>query len=60
MNRTLPVAMAAIRNTVPMLPEIQELLEFLSTTKRGILGSVKGQGITRLRRPDEESNGDEE
>jgi len=59
-NRTLPAAMAAIRNTVPMLPEIEELLEFLSTTKRGILGSVKGQGITRLRRPDEESNGDEE
>jgi UDP-N-acetylglucosamine acyltransferase len=59
MNRTLPAAMAAIRNSVPMLPEIKELLEFLSSTKRGVLGSVKGQGITRLRRSDEGSEDDE-
>jgi len=56
MNRTVPGAVAAIRKTVPMLPEIQELLDFLTTTKRGVLGSVKGQGITRLRRPDEGSD----
>jgi UDP-N-acetylglucosamine acyltransferase len=55
MNRTMPAAIAAIRRTVPMLPEIQELLDFLSSSKRGVLGSVKGQGITRLRRSDEES-----
>jgi UDP-N-acetylglucosamine acyltransferase len=56
MNRTVPGAMDAIRKNVPMVPEIKELLEFLSTTKRGVLGSVKGQGITRLRRADEGSD----
>jgi UDP-N-acetylglucosamine acyltransferase len=48
MNRTMPAAMAAIRATIPMLPEIKELLDFLSSTKRGVLGSVKGKGIARL------------
>jgi UDP-N-acetylglucosamine acyltransferase len=60
MNRTLPSAVAAIRKTVPLLPEIKELLEFLSTSRRGVLGSVKGQGITRLRRTDEGSEDDPE
>jgi hypothetical protein len=36
------------------------LLDFLSSTKRGVLGSVKGQGITRLRRTDEGSEDDPE
>jgi UDP-N-acetylglucosamine acyltransferase len=60
MNRTVPAAMAAIRKSVPILPEIKELLDFLSSTKRGVLGSVKGQGITRLRRTDEGSEDDPE
>jgi UDP-N-acetylglucosamine acyltransferase len=58
MNRTLPGAMAAIRKSVPLLPEIQELLDFLASSKRGVLGSVKGQGITRLRRSDEGAEDD--
>jgi len=47
-NRTLPGAVAAIRATVPMLPEILELLEFIEKTKRGVLGSVRGAGIARM------------
>jgi UDP-N-acetylglucosamine acyltransferase len=46
-SRTLPKAIAAIRASVPMLPEIQELLEFLQSTKRGILPSVRATGIAR-------------
>ena len=42
-HRTLPGAIAAIRATVPMLPEIEEMLEFLRTTKRGVLGSVRAR-----------------
>ncbi len=60
MNRTVPAAMAAIRKSVPILPEIKELIDFLISTKRGVLGSVKGQGITRLRRTDEGSEDDPE
>jgi UDP-N-acetylglucosamine acyltransferase len=52
-NRTLPRAVAAIRKNVPMLPEIKELLDFIGSTKRGVLASVKGQGIARLGRSDD-------
>jgi hypothetical protein len=31
-----------------MLPEVQELLEFIQSTKRGVLGSVRGAGIARM------------
>jgi UDP-N-acetylglucosamine acyltransferase len=48
MNRTLPGAIAAIRANVPMLPEIQEMLDFFAGTKRGIMGSVRGAGLARL------------
>jgi UDP-N-acetylglucosamine acyltransferase len=48
MNRTMPGAVAAIRANVPMLPEIKELLDFIATTKRGIMGSVRGAGLARL------------
>jgi UDP-N-acetylglucosamine acyltransferase len=47
-NRTLPAAIAAIRASVPMLPEIQELLEFFQSSKRGVLGSVRGAVIARM------------
>jgi UDP-N-acetylglucosamine acyltransferase len=47
-HRTLPGAIAAIRATVPMLPEIEELLEFFKTTKRGVLGSVRGATLARI------------
>jgi len=47
-HRTLPGAIAAIRATVPMLPEIEELLEFFRTTKRGVLGSVRGAALARI------------
>jgi UDP-N-acetylglucosamine acyltransferase len=54
-NRTVPAAVMEIRRTVSNEPEIQELLEFISATKRGILPSVRGKGITRLGRADEDS-----
>ncbi|HEX4053277.1 MAG TPA: acyl-ACP--UDP-N-acetylglucosamine O-acyltransferase [Tepidisphaeraceae bacterium] len=60
MNRTLPAAIEAIRQTVPMLPEIQELVEFFTTTRRGVLGSVKGKGITRLGQSDEVADDDQD
>jgi UDP-N-acetylglucosamine acyltransferase len=47
-NRTLPGAIADIRARVPLLPEIQELLDFFAGTKRGILGSVRGAGLARM------------
>jgi UDP-N-acetylglucosamine acyltransferase len=47
-HRTLPGAIAAIRATVPMLPEIEEMLEFFRTTKRGVLGSVRGAAAARI------------
>jgi UDP-N-acetylglucosamine acyltransferase len=47
-HRTLPGAIAAIRATVPMLPEIEEMLEFFRTTKRGVLGSVRGATAARI------------
>ncbi len=58
MNRTQPAAIEAIRQTVPMLPEILELLEFYNSTQRGVLGSVKGKAITRLGRADEDAEDD--
>lgn len=47
-HRTLPGAIEAIRATVPMLPEIEEMLEFFATTKRGVLGSVRGATLARI------------
>jgi UDP-N-acetylglucosamine acyltransferase len=40
-NRTLPDAIAEIRDKVPMVPEVVELLDFLTSSRRGILPSVK-------------------
>lgn len=40
-NRTLPAAIAEIRRNTPLVPEVQELLDFLTSTRRGILPSVK-------------------
>lgn len=39
-NRTLPLILEAIRNSVPQTPEVVELLNFITTTKRGIHPSV--------------------
>lgn len=47
-HRTLPGAIAAIRATIPLVPEIEELLEFFGGTKRGVMGSVSGAGLARL------------
>jgi len=47
-HRTLPGAIAAIKATVPMLPEIEEMLEFFRTTRRGVLGSVRGAAVARF------------
>jgi UDP-N-acetylglucosamine acyltransferase len=49
-NRTLPAAIAAIHAKVRIVPEIQELLDFFATTRRGILPSVKS-GIAGHSRP---------
>jgi UDP-N-acetylglucosamine acyltransferase len=60
-NRTMPAAIAAIRATIPILPEIKELLDFLCSTKRGILSSVKGRGICKVRQaPEMTSDSNEE
>jgi UDP-N-acetylglucosamine acyltransferase len=40
-HRTLPAAVQAIRETCPDLPEIQELLAFITSSKRGIQPSVR-------------------
>jgi UDP-N-acetylglucosamine acyltransferase len=40
-HRTLPAAVEAIRNGCQPVPEIKELLEFLTTSKRGIQPSVR-------------------
>jgi UDP-N-acetylglucosamine acyltransferase len=40
-HRTTPNVLAAIRQSVPMPPEINELIEFMGSTHRGILGSVR-------------------
>jgi UDP-N-acetylglucosamine acyltransferase len=49
-HRALPTAIAAIRAKVPLVPEIQELLDFIASTRRGILPSVKA-GIAGIVRP---------
>lgn len=54
-NRTLPAAVMEIRRTIPPLPEIHELLDFLASATRGILPSVRGKGVSRLSRGDESS-----
>jgi len=38
-NRTMPAAVAAIRETVELVPEVQEILKFIASSKRGILTS---------------------
>jgi UDP-N-acetylglucosamine acyltransferase len=43
-HRTLPGAVAAIKASVPMLPEIIELLDFLASTHRGVVPSVHARG----------------
>jgi len=59
-NRTMPAAVAAIRATIPMLPEIKELLDFLASTKRGVLSSVKGRGISKQKGAPEKTSDDDE
>jgi UDP-N-acetylglucosamine acyltransferase len=39
-HRTLPGALAAIRETCPDVPEVRELLEFMACSKRGVHPSV--------------------
>lgn len=41
MHRTLPDAVRTIRATCPAVPEIEELLNFLTSSKRGIHPSVR-------------------
>ncbi len=47
-NRTWPGAIAQIQAEVPLLPEIQEIIDFVRSTKRGVLGSVRGAGLSRM------------
>jgi len=39
-NRNLAIAVQKIRETLPLVPEVQELLDFIATTKRGIQPSI--------------------
>jgi len=39
-NRNLATAVQKIKETVPLVPEVQELLEFIAATKRGIQPSI--------------------
>jgi UDP-N-acetylglucosamine acyltransferase len=43
-HRTVPAAVEAIRRIVPQASEVKELLEFIASTKRGILRSVSNRG----------------
>jgi UDP-N-acetylglucosamine acyltransferase len=47
-NRTWPGAIRQIEAEVEMLPEIQELIDFVRSSKRGVLHSVRGAGIARM------------
>ena len=40
-HRTTPAALEAIRQKVPDMPEVRELLEFYSTSRRGVTGSLR-------------------
>jgi UDP-N-acetylglucosamine acyltransferase len=40
-HRTTPGAVRAIKQTVPDLPEVREMLEFIATSKRGIQPSLR-------------------
>jgi UDP-N-acetylglucosamine acyltransferase len=46
-HRTWPNAIEAIKTQVPLLPEIVEVLEFVRTSKRGVIGSVRGAALAR-------------
>jgi hypothetical protein len=55
-HRTLPAAIHEIKESIPLLPEIVELLEFISSTHRGIIHSVRTRhSVTHLYAGDEES-----
>ncbi|MGA2231250.1 MAG: acyl-ACP--UDP-N-acetylglucosamine O-acyltransferase [Tepidisphaeraceae bacterium] len=51
-NRTMPNAIQAVREQVPQLPEVREILDFISTSKRGVVPTVSPQ---RLRTPTEDA-----
>jgi UDP-N-acetylglucosamine acyltransferase len=40
-HRTMNRSVAAIKESVPQVPEVRELLEFIATSKRGIVPSVR-------------------
>jgi UDP-N-acetylglucosamine acyltransferase len=40
-NRSLPTAVAQIRDTVPETPEVLELLDFIANSRRGLPASVR-------------------
>jgi UDP-N-acetylglucosamine acyltransferase len=40
-HRTVPSALEAIRQSAPDLPEVRELLDFYSTSRRGVTGSLR-------------------
>jgi UDP-N-acetylglucosamine acyltransferase len=42
-HRTMPAVVEAIRKIVPQVPEVKELLDFIASTKRGILRSVNSR-----------------
>jgi UDP-N-acetylglucosamine acyltransferase len=52
-HRTVPAAVAAIKDTCPPLPEIQEILDFIAGTKRGIMPSVAFLNDARAAHDDE-------
>jgi UDP-N-acetylglucosamine acyltransferase len=55
-HRTVSSAVSEIRETVPLLPEIAELLDFIESTHRGILHSVRTRhSVTHLYVGDVES-----
>ena len=51
MHRTTSAAVEAIRAEVPMLPEIVEILEFIATSRRGIVPSLAPLRSRRGRGP---------
>jgi UDP-N-acetylglucosamine acyltransferase len=46
-QRLMPRAVRMIRETVPDLPEIRELLDFIATSKRGIVPSLSQRNMSR-------------
>jgi UDP-N-acetylglucosamine acyltransferase len=57
-NRQMTDAVAAIRAEVPLVPEVMEILDFIATSRRGIVPSMVGLRLRHSVTADEMAEGD--